>query len=250
MITLLTAVGAVPTIIGTTQAIEHGQRQNMRKKHRGRRSNLVVTLPRKNSYSTLFEGAKVVLRNRKLYIDTASNTSPAGTQDPDTQEEVPGISRGQDAEQETTGHLFSGFYLPHPVLQPEWARQGLKGEGLVSTIRDEPPDLNWVYVDRDTLEVKYGSRAESEGHLLGPWDCTERERRVTFEGWEGFLAVEDAPELHPGVWALYFDRENDALGGMAVRRLAVLLSRREPVRSREVRDEEAGLAQRRAGGEN
>ncbi|KAG6353580.1 hypothetical protein INS49_005542 [Diaporthe citri] len=242
MITLLTAVGAVPTIIGTTQAIEHGQRQNARRQHRGRRSNLVVTLPRKNSYSALFEGAKVVLRDHKLYIDTASSML-ASTQGSASQEDpsIPMETSGPEA----TGHLFSGFYLPHPALQPQWARRGLKGEGLVSTIREEPPDLNWIYVDRDnTLEVKYGSRAESEGHLLGPWDCTERERRVTFEGWKGFLAVEDTP----GVWALCFDREDDALGGRSVRRLAVLLSRREPARSREVREEEAGLARRRADG--
>lgn len=248
MITLLTALGAVPTIIGTTQAIEHGQRQNMRKQHRGRRSNLVVSLPQKNSSSASLEGAKVVLKNHKLYIDTASNVF-ASIQDPATQKDS-NIPSNEDAEPDTTGHLFSGFYLPHPLLQSQWAREGLKGEGLVSTIRDEPPDLNWIYVDRGTLEVKYGSRAESEGHLLGPWDCTERERRVTFEGWEGFLAVEDASETHPGVWALYFDRDNDGLGGRAVRRLAVLLSQREPVKSRELRDEEVGLAQRRADGGN
>lgn len=244
MITLLTAVGAVPTIIGTTEAIQHGQRQNVRKQHRGRRSNLVVSLPRKNSYSALFEGARVVLKDHKLYIDTATNVTE-GIRDPATHD--PNTPK-EDAEPGANGHLFSGFYLPHPVLQPQWARQGLRGEGLVSTVRDEPPDLNWVYVDRGTLEVRYGSRAESEGHLLGPWDCTERERRVTFEGWEGFLAVEDAPEAHPGLWALYFDRGNDELGGRAVRRVSVLLSRCEPLRSRELRDEEAGLAQRRAEG--
>ena len=44
MVTLLTAVGAAPTIIGTTKAIQHGQRQNMSKQHRGRRSSLVVSL--------------------------------------------------------------------------------------------------------------------------------------------------------------------------------------------------------------
>ncbi|KAL1846572.1 hypothetical protein Daus18300_014216 [Diaporthe australafricana] len=245
MITLLTAVGAVPTIIGTTQAIEHGQRQNTRKQHRGRRSNLVVTLVRKTSYSALFEGSKVVLKNNKLYVETASNV-PASTQDPATQDPSNPSNKDGEAEPNTTGHLFSGFYLPHPVLQEQWGRQGLKGEGLVSTIRDAPPDLNWIYVDRDTSEVKYGSRAESAGHLLGPWDCTERERRVTFEGWEGFLAVEDEPGACPGVWALYFDRSNDSLGGLAVRSVAVLLCRREPPRSRELRDEEAARARRRA----
>ena len=79
------------------------------------------------------------------------------------------------------------------------------GEGLVSTISHEPPILNWVYVDSKTHEVKYGTRAEveeAEG-LPGPWDVTAGigtdrgtgllggGRRVTFEGWEGFVAVEE-----------------------------------------------------------
>lgn len=243
MITLLTAVGAVPTIIGTTQAIEYGQRQNARKQHRGRRSNLVVSLARKNEYNGLFEGARVVLKNNKLYVETSSN-APARSQDPATQDPSVPPDKDRKSGLNTTGHLFSGFFLPHPVHQEQWAREGLKGEGLVSTIRDEPPDLNWIYVDRDTSEVKYGSRAESAGHILGPWDCTERERRVTFEGWEGFLAVEDEPEEHPGVWALYFDRGDDGLGGRPVRSVAVLLCRREPPRSRELRDEEAARARR------
>ncbi|KAG8162942.1 hypothetical protein KVR01_007420 [Diaporthe batatas] len=243
MITLLTAVGTVPTIIGTTQAIEHGQRQNTRKQHRGRRSNLAVTLERKGPYSTLFEGAKVVLRANKLYVEAVPDAH-AGNQDQTTQGPSIASDKDTEAQQNTNGHLFSGFYLPHPVLQEQWAREGLKGEGLVSTIRDDPPDLNWIYVDRDTFEVKYGSRAESAGHLLGPWDCTVRERRVTFEGWEGFLAVEDEPEAHPGAWALYFDRNNYGLQGRAVRSVAVLLCRREPLRSRGLRDEEAGRGQR------
>lgn len=244
MITLLTAVGAVPTIIGTTQAIEHGQRQNTRKQHRGRRCNLVVTLARKSSGSTFLEGAKVVLKNNKLYVETAP-TSSTSNQDPATQNLTLPSGKNEEAEGNSIDHLFSGFYLPHPFHQEQWAREGLKGEGLVSTIRDEPPDLNWIYVNRDTSEVKYGSRDESEGHLLGPWDCTERERRVTFEGWEGFLAVEDEPEDHPGVWSLYFDRRKDGLGNRAVRNVAVLLCRREPPRSMELRDEEDERARRR-----
>ena len=32
---------------------------------------------------------------------------------------------------------------------------------------DDPPQLNWIYVDKDTLEIKYGIRADSQDHLVG-----------------------------------------------------------------------------------
>lgn len=101
-------------------------------------------------------------------------------------------------------HLFAGYFLPYP--DQDWGR---KGEGLVSTISDEPPQLNWIYVDQETYEVKYGLRVDSEGHHVGPWDCTRIDKRLTFEGWEGFMAVED----DEGSWALYFDREDNGLLG-------------------------------------
>lgn len=78
---------------------------------------------------------------------------------------------------------------------------------MVSTIFDEPPQLNWIYVDQETYEVKYGLRVDSEDHLVGPWDCTQIDKRVTFEGWEGFMAVEEGERS----WALYFDREDNGL---------------------------------------
>lgn len=55
--------------------------------------------------------------------------------------------------------------------------------------------------------MKYGTRAVSEDHIVGPWDCTTRDKRMTFEGWEGFMAVHAGGEL----WALYFDRDDDGL---------------------------------------
>jgi hypothetical protein len=86
--------------------------------------------------------------------------------------------------------------------------------------------LNWIYVDKDTYQVKYGNKKESDGHLLGPWNCTPVEKRLTFDGWEGFLVVEeplDSAEFEdeginehgerPTQWALYFDVEDDGLLG-------------------------------------
>lgn len=78
---------------------------------------------------------------------------------------------------------------------------------MVSTIQDDPPFLNWIYVDKDTYEVKYGTRKESEGHLIGPWNCTPIEKRTTFDEWEGFVVVDE----QEGGWALYFDLEDDLL---------------------------------------
>lgn len=96
----------------------------------------------------------------------------------------------------------------------------------MSTVSDDPPQLNWIYVDSNTHEIKYGLRVVSEPHLVGPWDCTRMDKRVTLEGWEGFMVVEEMS----GVWALYFDRNEDGLKDKVSpdrNRLEVVLTRRE-----------------------
>lgn len=118
---------------------------------------------------------------------------------------------------------------------------------MVSTISDDPPYLNWIYVDRFTNEIKYGNKEEAAGHLFGPWDCTETDKRVTFENWEGFWAVQE--DISKDMWALYFDRESDYLttredmvGHKQLRKLQVSLSRREKPKTKE--DMEADKEQR------
>lgn len=122
------------------------------------------------------------------------------------------------------GHPFAGYYLPYPDTSYE---------GLVTTITDEAPILNWVYVDKDTYEVKYGVRVNAQPNCTGPFDCTRQDRRLTFEGWEGFCAVEEFPTL----WALYFDKDDNGLRGKVaegVRVLDVELTRREKRWKKEV----------------
>lgn len=55
-----------------------------------------------------------------------------------------------------------------------------------------------------------------------------------FEGWEGFLAVEEKA----GTWALYFDREDDGLKGKVPkkRKVEVELSRKEMKQTKENAD--------------
>jgi hypothetical protein len=127
-------------------------------------------------------------------------------------------------------HPFAGYFLPYP--DHDWKRQG---EGLVSTISDDPPQLNWIYVDCDTCEVKYGDRLASEPHIIGPWDVTKMDRRVTLTGWEGFVAV----RYGPGEWALYFDVDDNGLQGVIGDEMEVELVRKEQRQRRTSKDPEA-----------
>ena len=81
--------------------------------------------------------------------------------------------------------------------------------GLVSTISKEPPVLNWIYVDTNTLELRYGNKTQSLPHIYAPWDWTEGQEALTLDGWEGFVALEE--EVGSGNWILGYDRDDDLL---------------------------------------
>lgn len=151
-----------------------------------------MTLYKNNEYSSTFNGARIVLKDQKLYVDVRKISSLNDDLYP-----------------------FTGYFLPYPgEMDQAWKAKGFrKGEGMVTLISDDPPFLNWVYVDSNTYEVKHGVRSESDKHLpkVGPWDCTKFDRRLIFDGWEGFLAVEE--EEGSGLWALYFDCDDDGLRG-------------------------------------
>lgn len=202
------AVAACPAIIGTTEAVRQGQRENQREEQRGRKTNLVVSLLRRSSYSPRFDGAFIVLKDNKLWVDTT------------------GQAQREDL------HAFSGYFLKYPSKEELWREQGYaKGEGMVTTISDAPPFLNWVFVDKKTHEVKYGVRKDAEPQYVGPWDVTKADRRLMFQGWEGFVAVEETEGS--GLWALYFDVKDDGLrargrvGTKNLRMLALEVWRRE-----------------------
>lgn len=129
----------------------------------------------------LFRDSFVVLRNGKLYVQLA-------------------LYQGKRL------HPFSGYFLPYPDSN---------FEGLVSTISDEPPQLNWIYLDTVSkyFQINHGLRAEAEEGLTGPWGarvCSDGEIRFLMENWEGFIAVESEES---GLWSLCFDRYDDGLEG-------------------------------------
>ncbi|KAL0936064.1 uncharacterized protein CTRU02_208279 [Colletotrichum truncatum] len=158
---------------GTAEAIRHTQAQARRKEHRSRKNNLLIRCRKSTRYFSEIEGRRVVLSGDKLFVDTGL--------DPDS----------------AFGHPFAGYYLPYPDSQHS---------GLVSTICDEPPIMNWIYVDRDSYEIKFGTRPYAQPNLTGPFDCTTQDKRLTFAGWEGFFAVKTGE-----FWALYFDVDQDGL---------------------------------------
>ncbi|OCL13791.1 hypothetical protein AOQ84DRAFT_309952 [Glonium stellatum] len=193
VLSLLIPILVCPGLLGTQESIRQSQQKEKREEHRARRCNLIATCVKSSLRSREIDGRPVVLRDGKLYIDT-------------------GTSNG-----EPFGHQYAGYYLPYPDT---------KYEGLVTTITDVAPIMNWVYVDKETYEVKYGVRLDAQPNLTGPFDCTRQDRRLTFEGWEGFCAVEE----YPTIWALYFDRDDDGLRSklpLGTRILEIELTRKE-----------------------
>lgn len=130
----------------------------------------------------LLRGSRVVLRDGKLFVQLSTYDGPRN-------------------------HPFSGYYLPYPDSN---------FDGLVSTISDNPPQLNWIYLDTGSkiFQLRHGLRVEAEKGITGPWGArvwASGEVRYLMENWEGFVAVENKDE--PELWFLCFDKRDDGLRG-------------------------------------
>ncbi|TEY82585.1 hypothetical protein BOTCAL_0028g00060 [Botryotinia calthae] len=179
MTSLLIALVTAPALLATNEAIRQGQAKDRKEEHRARRCDLIASCVEASPLSLEVDHRQVVLRDSKLYINKDMN-------DPSL-------------------HPFAGYYLPYPDSNYE---------GLVSTITEIAPIMNWIYVDRETYEVKYGVRLDAQPNITGPFDCTRQDRRLTLEGWEGFCAAkEEVNGEETGMWALYYDRDDDRLTG-------------------------------------
>jgi len=152
-----------------------------------------------------------VLRENKLFVTTVNPKAKFAFDEND----------GQDPDRvDDYGHLFAGYFFKYP--DRSWGR---RGDGYVSTV-NEDNQLNWVYVDKDTYEVKHGLRVDAEPHHVGPWNVSPIDRRLTFDGWEGFIVV----EVEENRWQLYFDVDDNGLEGkvpLTQRIMEVELTRKE-----------------------
>lgn len=78
----------------------------------------------------------------------------------------------------------------------------------MSTIKPEPPELNWIFLNKKNLSICYGNKTASMEHgIAGPWDWTEDMEGITFAGEESFVALEESP----GDWIVCYDAMDDML---------------------------------------
>ncbi|ODN98242.1 hypothetical protein L198_03484 [Cryptococcus wingfieldii CBS 7118] len=216
---IITATALCPAIIATKQAIDGGSKGNQRAGNKSINQELYVRFPGGHPYRRKFEGARVVLMNGKLYVEHADSHFA-----------------------HNSIHPACGRFQSSPEYSAAWAKVGHKGDCLTTTTPSSTPSSSpsLIYVDLTTHELKYGPPEEAEDHYPGPWSCTEIEHRVLFEGWEGWVVVQEDAEKD--LWALYFDRSDDGLTGegkvgdfettgVQMRMLYVRLARREEPRT-------------------
>lgn len=119
------------------------------------------------------------------------------------------------------GHKFCGFYFKYP------SEEGYLG--LVSTVSDDTPMLNWVYVNRDTQTVQYGPRRDTVDQNIGPWGFSDNEALLTLdESPGGFIAMR---QMHEGLerWVIHWDPEQSILAGADAENCTPCLLRRRPL---------------------
>ncbi|KAL9111648.1 MAG: hypothetical protein Q9227_003921 [Pyrenula ochraceoflavens] len=193
MVLGLLALTAIPTTIGVAEGVSEQRNQNREQDDAARMAKFHVDVscdaPSRRTKDV--HGKRLVLRGGKVWID----------------EEVSRLRSKKG------GYTVKAFYIDYPDEERKE-----KVRGLVTKCQDDPPMLNWLYVDKETLEVKYGNRTQSREHHVGPWDWTDEEdghAGVMLDGWEGFVAVkEDSEGPGEGNWAVYFDKKDDGLKGV------------------------------------
>ncbi|RHZ43744.1 uncharacterized protein CDV56_101862 [Aspergillus thermomutatus] len=118
---------------------------------------------------------------------------------------------------------FDGHFYTHPDFPPDDI------SGLITLSGETPPLARWVFLDAEANEMRYGGKADTQGHICGPFDLHDAENGyITLERRQRWLAVklpeqrvreEEALELGiaeseyggRGLWTLYFDRDEYVL---------------------------------------
>lgn len=168
MVLGLLIVSAIPTTIGICQGLSTQKKANGAAKEKAK-FHLTVTVSLDENGPT---ECWCVLKDGKLWID-----HPAAPM--------------------SEGFKFTGWYFTYPSEDQHL--------GLVSYISENPPALNWMFIDKDSHMIRHGSRAETlGGHTVGPWGWSNDEQWLTVEGSGGdFVAVEQ----ENGKWAVAWDRD-------------------------------------------
>ncbi|KAK4244902.1 hypothetical protein C7999DRAFT_34776 [Corynascus novoguineensis] len=161
----LLVVAGIPTTIGVCEALSAQKKQNAAAKEKAKfHLTATVSLDGRGPVECW-----CVLKDGKLWIDHPGFPMP--------------------------GHKFTGYYFTYPSEE--------KHLGLVSTIADDPPMLNWIFVDKESNAVRHGGRQDTlGGHTVGPWFWTDDEQWLTLEG-DAFRFV--AVQTEDRKWAVAWD---------------------------------------------
>ncbi|KAL4994558.1 VPS28 protein-domain-containing protein [Aspergillus recurvatus] len=188
MVIGLLAITAIPTVTGIALGCSEQRKQNARQDDEKRMAKFYTDVECIEDVEEADEldGKRVVLRNNKVYID-----------DPNP------------ASREVESHAGQAFYIDYP--EPDHMKDLKRGLGLVSTIQDNPPMLNWIYCDKETHELRYGNRTQSCEHVPAPWDWTDNEMTIVLERSWAFYAVKEKDVEARWSWAVYLDRDGDEL---------------------------------------
>ncbi|KHN98418.1 uncharacterized protein MAM_03542 [Metarhizium album ARSEF 1941] len=168
MVVGLLTITAIPTITGVAEAVSAQKRQNAASKEQ-EKINLAAefdgTRPPSEGLLACF------LKDGKIVL------------------QFPG--------QNVRGHKFCGFHFKYPREE--------RLLGLVSSIQDEPPMLNWIYVNRETRALQYGALKDTLGHIVGPWGWSEDERFLTLNGAIGGFTARKRELDGVERWILYWE---------------------------------------------
>ena len=195
----LLAITSIPLVTGVAEGIsaQRNREEQIVDEERMAKFYIDVYCDANSSKTKNIHGKRLVLRDDRVFID-----------------EIDPSARTKES------YTARAFFIQYP----DGERVPLE-RGIVSHVRDDPPLLNWLYVDKETMELRYGNKSVSIDHHVGDWDWTEDDRSgLIFEGEECFTAI----ETEDGSWQVYCDMKEDGLQGYVekgVRKLQISLER-------------------------
>ena len=225
MVLDLMIIAAIPTTIAIAEGVsERNKKQDSKKEDKLlRQFTLRCWCDGKSPGKRDIHGGAIVVGDDKVHTLTAAlqsrpcnalrATAPLTRLSPQVWVQSPTASPRRRL------HRFEGFYIAYPDDE-----RPSPPMGLVTRVEDDPPLMNWLYVDRFTSEIRHGNRTASRSHRVGDWGNTNQDSGgeeasdaedaggVDLDGMENFVAVQPPPGDTEGRWEVFWDQEDDKLG--------------------------------------
>ena len=220
MVIGLLAIAGIPTTIAICEGISEKNKPKDTKKEDQllRKFTLSCWCDGKSPGKRDIHGGKIVIGDGKVYLGLRES---ARCHRPAANVFVPQMwIQSPKAKPRRRLHVFEGFYIEYPDDE----RPPPAPMGMVTKVEDDPPLMNWIYIDRFTSEVKHGNRSTSRNHWVGDWGNTNQDSDgveeddaedaggIDLDDEEKFVAVQPEPGDTEGRWEVYWDQNDDRLG--------------------------------------